>query len=138
GGFDERLFLYYEDDDLSVRARLAGFSCIAVPDAVVLHDHTPGFSPQKLYYLERNRYWSLLKVYRWRTLVALIPVLIGGELLAWALAVRSGPRHVAAKARAWFDVFRWSPALGGARAQVRACRRVTAPRVMGLHGPDPS
>src|SRR5207244_2520602 len=91
GGFDERLFLYYEDTDLSLRARLAGYRCIAVPDARVLHDHRAGFSAAKLRYLERNRWWTLLKIYRWRTIIALVPVLLMGELVAWAMAVRSGP-----------------------------------------------
>src|SRR5919204_388230 len=83
GGFDERLFLYFEDTDLSLRARLAGHRCLAVPGAVVVHDHRPGFSPAKLRYLERNRWWTLLKLYRVRTLLALAPVLGLSEVVAW-------------------------------------------------------
>src|SRR5262249_49016180 len=67
-GFDERLFMYYQDDDLSLRARLAVYSCIALPSAQVVHDHTPSLSPSKLRYLERNRWWSQLKTLRRRTL----------------------------------------------------------------------
>jgi hypothetical protein len=37
GLFDEDFFAYMEDVDLSVRARLAGYGCIAVPSAVVYH-----------------------------------------------------------------------------------------------------
>jgi GT2 family glycosyltransferase len=37
GLFDERYFAYMEDVDLSIRARIAGWSCYSVPGAVVLH-----------------------------------------------------------------------------------------------------
>jgi GT2 family glycosyltransferase len=38
GLFDEDLFAYYEDVDLSFRARLAGYECWYAPRAVVLHE----------------------------------------------------------------------------------------------------
>jgi N-acetylglucosaminyl-diphospho-decaprenol L-rhamnosyltransferase len=37
GGFDERFFLYYEDDDLCLRALQAGYDCLLEPQAQVLH-----------------------------------------------------------------------------------------------------
>jgi GT2 family glycosyltransferase len=37
GGFDERFFMYYEDIDLCLRAREAGYSVRLVPQARVLH-----------------------------------------------------------------------------------------------------
>jgi GT2 family glycosyltransferase len=37
GGFDERLFLYCEDVDLSWRAWLTGYECIYVPGAKTVH-----------------------------------------------------------------------------------------------------
>jgi GT2 family glycosyltransferase len=37
GGFDESLFLYYEDDDLCYRMRLQNKALIYVPQAVVMH-----------------------------------------------------------------------------------------------------
>ncbi|MBN8868944.1 MAG: glycosyltransferase family 2 protein [Solirubrobacterales bacterium] len=38
GGFDERIFLYYEDLDLALRMRLAGHECRLATDAMALHD----------------------------------------------------------------------------------------------------
>jgi len=133
-GFDAGLFLYYEDDDLSIRARLAGYTCVLIPNARVLHDHTPGISARKFRYLERNRWWSLLKTYRARTLVALAPVLFGAELVAWAFALTSGPGHVAAKAHAWWDVVRWLPYLPGARRAVQSRRKRSDAELLRLHG----
>lgn len=38
GGFDERIFLYYEDLDLALRMRSAGFRCRLAVDARALHE----------------------------------------------------------------------------------------------------
>jgi GT2 family glycosyltransferase len=133
GGFDERLFLYFEDTDLSLRARLAGHRCLAVPDALVLHDHRPGVSATKLRCLERNRWWTLLKVYRWPTLIALGPVLLAAEGVAWGMAARNGRSHLAAKALAWGDLARWLPALPAARASAQLTRRVPDGKLLRRH-----
>lgn len=37
GGFDERIFVYYEDVDLALRMRAAGARCALAPDARALH-----------------------------------------------------------------------------------------------------
>ena len=37
GGFDERIFVYYEDVDLALRMRAAGHRCVLAPEARALH-----------------------------------------------------------------------------------------------------
>lgn len=57
GTFDERLFLYYEDTDLSWRLRAAGWRTVYVPDAVARHRHaasSDASSPLFRYYNTRN------------------------------------------------------------------------------------
>lgn len=64
GGFDENFFAYGDDADLGIRARWRGWKCLYVPDAVVYHHHssTAGrFSAQKIFWIERNRFWLALK-----------------------------------------------------------------------------
>ena len=39
GGFDETLFAYWEDVDLAIRFRLAGWQCALAPDARAEHHH---------------------------------------------------------------------------------------------------
>jgi GT2 family glycosyltransferase len=58
GLFDERLFLYYEDLELSWRGRRAGWRYRYVPTSTVRHLHaatTGRESPAKRYFDERNR-----------------------------------------------------------------------------------
>ncbi len=69
GLFDEDFFAYYEDVDLVLRARLAGWKCMYVPKAVVYHRHSATVgndSPFKIYFLERNEYYYIIKNYRQR------------------------------------------------------------------------
>lgn len=65
GGFDERLFLYYEDLDLSWRGRTRGWRYRTAPAAVVRHrlgaSSSVG-SPLFRYHVERNRLVVLAKL----------------------------------------------------------------------------
>lgn len=57
GGFDPGYFFYFEDLDLCLRARRAGWRVVVVPRAVALHEGSaaigPG-SPQRLYHAVRG------------------------------------------------------------------------------------
>lgn len=58
GFFDPRLFLYYEDFDLSWRGRAQGWRYVYVPDSVVRHVHAAtSVEGSRLFqhYVERNR-----------------------------------------------------------------------------------
>jgi len=72
-----RYFAYGEDTELGIRARKAGFSCHYIPKAVVFHKYSAtggAYTPNKIYLVERNRIWTLLKLFPWY-LVAVSPVL---------------------------------------------------------------
>jgi GT2 family glycosyltransferase len=64
--FDEDFFAYYEDVDLAWRMRLAGFKSYFCPEAKIFHVHsaTAGkISGFKAYYLNRNRFFMIVKNY---------------------------------------------------------------------------
>jgi O-antigen biosynthesis protein len=64
GLFDESLFLYYEDFDLSWRGRTLGWTYAYVPTSVVRHSHaatTGEHSDLFNFYVERNRLLVLTK-----------------------------------------------------------------------------
>lgn len=62
GFLDERFFLYYEDADYSVRATRAGFACLVVPEAEVMHSEASNARPEKTYFLV---YSGLLFFKKW-------------------------------------------------------------------------
>jgi GT2 family glycosyltransferase len=96
GLFDERLFLYYEDLDLSWRGRLRGWRYGYVPDAVARHRHSATIdarSSRTLYFLERNRLVVLTKL-------APRPLLAAALADAGAVTARASGRELVASVRA--------------------------------------
>ncbi|HPT25767.1 MAG TPA: glycosyltransferase family 2 protein [Bryobacteraceae bacterium] len=66
GGFDEDLFAYGDDAELGLRARIAGWTCIYMPRAVVRHHRgtTLGLlSFRRLRLIERNRVLLAAKLF---------------------------------------------------------------------------
>ena len=55
GGFDENIFLYQDDTELSWRARRHGFRILLVPNSVARHRYTFRLDAEKLYHVERGR-----------------------------------------------------------------------------------
>jgi GT2 family glycosyltransferase len=59
GNFDDKYFLYYEDADLSIRAKREGFGIVYVPKSIIWHKNagSAGGSGSFLqdYYITRNR-----------------------------------------------------------------------------------
>ena len=71
GGFDEDFFAYADDAELGLRARIAGWKCLYIPDAVVRHHRgaTLGVrSSQRLELIERNRLLLAAKLFPWSLL----------------------------------------------------------------------
>jgi N-acetylglucosaminyl-diphospho-decaprenol L-rhamnosyltransferase len=63
GGFDERIFLYYEDDDLFRRLRLAGWSLIHVHGARALHEGGKSTRASSAGMFFRSFHWAVSKCY---------------------------------------------------------------------------
>ena len=91
GGFDEKLFLYHDDVDLSWRARLIGFGISSVESAVC--HHAGGASSKtmphssKFYLTQRNRIRVMIKNYSTRRILTRLPIafcmiIAGGIFLA--------------------------------------------------------
>jgi GT2 family glycosyltransferase len=98
GGFDEDFFAYGDDAELGLRARIAGWRCLYVPDAVVRHHRgaTMGkHSARRLALIERNRVLLAAKLFPWR-LLWLNPFYFAARVLAGAVAASRGTGDTAA------------------------------------------
>jgi GT2 family glycosyltransferase len=73
GLFDESFFLYGDDAELGLRARLAGWRCALAPRAIAYHRYSASagaYSSLKAFHVERNRVWLLLKLLPWSWIAA--------------------------------------------------------------------
>jgi len=85
GGFDEDFFASHEDVDLSYRARLRGYRCLYVPDAIVRHHGSATLgtiSRFAVFHGQRNLEWVFLK----NTPASLLVRTLPGHLLYNAAA----------------------------------------------------
>ncbi|WP_417467328.1 glycosyltransferase family 2 protein [Maricaulis sp.] len=133
GGFDEALFCYGEDVDLSYRARLTGQRVVQVKLAAVDHKGYASSGRRSefaTYYGVRNRLWVFLKDTPSWLLWALVPGHAMATLLLWAAAVKNGQGKIFGKAI--MDGLRAWPQIRSARRIVQAGRTVTASRIAGM------
>jgi GT2 family glycosyltransferase len=127
GGFDEDFFVSHEDVDLSYRARLLGYRCLYVADALVRHHGSATLgrvSAFAVYHGQRNLEWTYFK----NTPVSLLLRTLPGHLVYTAAAAVHftslgllGP-FLRAKGAALAGL----PRLLRKRAQVQRTRRVGA------------
>ena len=124
GGFAPEYFMYGEDLDLGLRLRLLGWGVGVVPAARVEHDYTFAKGDYKWFYLERNRWWTLLGAYPAPLLALLLPALLAFDVALLAVALRDG--WVRAKLRAQVAVLRTLPWALRRRAHVQRGRTASA------------
>jgi GT2 family glycosyltransferase len=90
GGMKREYFMYSEDLDLGLRLWLGGRGVGLVPDARVMHSYEFDKGPYKWFWMERNRWRTVLSVYPTLLLVLLAPALLAAELGLLAVAARQG------------------------------------------------
>jgi len=95
GLFDEDFFAYGDDAELGLRARIGGWRAVYTPRAVVYHRHSQtlgAYSPEKIFYVERNRVWLAVKLFP-MSILLLNPYYAAMRFVAGMLAsaARRGP-----------------------------------------------
>ncbi len=102
GLFDEDFFLYMEDVDLAFRGRLAGWRCVYIPGARIMHIHcgsTREGSDLAVYYGNRNIIWVAAKNFpRW-FLITSLPWIIGRNLVVVPYYAMRGQGRVILRAK---------------------------------------
>ncbi len=125
GGMNEAYFLYHEDVEISLRLGLAGYAIFAVPNSVVYHKYDLHMTPEKLHWLERHRWVTVLSTYRTGTLIALAPVLLVTEAMMAGYCMTRGLPYVRAKIKAMRWVRQNRDVVQQCRQEMQALRRVT-------------
>jgi GT2 family glycosyltransferase len=129
GAFNETYFMYFEDTELSMRARLAGFELLCEPAAVITHYYTLGMSASKFYYLERNRLLTLLHLLSKKSCRQLAPALAVTELLMWVYALK-GWGYLRARFRTYRYLLRHREAIWAHHRVIQTTRRITDAQLM--------
>jgi GT2 family glycosyltransferase len=124
GGFDPLYHMYYEETDLSLRARMLGYRSIVTPGSVVLHDYEPGISSSTLYLTTRNRLILLMKLWRWYSFVLLFPGFFLAELIDLVYAMLLGREGIRAKKKAFAWLLSNIPDIQKTRKETQAHREV--------------
>jgi GT2 family glycosyltransferase len=121
-GFDERYFMYSEDLDLCYRVRQAGFDCLYVPDAQIVHHGGGSSNSARTMFstvMTRESVFRFLKFHRGRSIAWCYRLAMGVSSLIRLplIAVANGAKKLAGKKnskgsfRKWFAILRWSVGL---------------------------
>lgn len=105
--FDESYFIYAEDLDLGLRARLLGYKVVHIPEAVLYHMHSITMSRSRKYKLtyamERNLLTTFIKILSLKNIIIFLPYVVAMRIAAIlkdvsTLKIADGAARVAAMA----------------------------------------
>lgn len=129
GGLDRSYFMYGEDLDLGLRLWLAGHHVGVVPAARVLHSYEFDKGHAKWFWLERNRWRTVLSVYPAALLALVLPALLAAELGLLVIAAREG--WLRSKLRAHAAVLAGLAGTLARRRRVQRNRRIGSAELAG-------
>ena len=131
GGFDEDLFLYHEDHDLSWRIRLAGWQLMVTPKSVCYHHYNFNKGVLKFYRSEKNRLHILFKNMECKTLTLIAPALVVVELAQIVHAMMHG--WLGLKIKSYFEILGQFSRIMRKRQEVRSLRKVSDKEIARLY-----
>ncbi len=135
--FDEDFFIYLEDHDFGVRARMHGYEVLSVPAARCFHNEgTPGlsiralgtYSSRRVFCLIRNRWQFIAKNYAGRTLLVLAPLFAFYEAAQFGMVLRKGWFGEWVRALGWMG--RHAPRVLARRRELQSARVATDAELM--------
>lgn len=132
GFFNDELFMYHEDLELSFRMRFYGWSLAVEPAAYVTHYYEPSRSLKQFYYMERNRFIVWLLYFKWPTLVLLFMPWLASELMLLLTSLTGGWFGVKLKSYVYFLHFSNWRYLFKRRRKLQTVRQLTDRELLSL------
>jgi GT2 family glycosyltransferase len=90
GVFDKKFFMYYEDADFSLRARIYGINIQIIPSAKIWHKYNFSRNKNKFYYTERNRLLFLFRNFSNKYFLLILPIFVINEILILIYSMITG------------------------------------------------
>ena len=124
-------FMYHDDVELCLKAKLAGFRVVLAPKSIMWHKYEFSRSIMQVYYMERNRLLTVLQFYKVPTLVLLAPAFLAMEL--GLLGASLVGHYAKPKVRGWGYFFKPSAwrKLRAQRRRIQALRTIGDRELLG-------
>jgi GT2 family glycosyltransferase len=123
GLLDADLFMYHDDLDWSLRARLRGHRILLSAKSVIYHRYEFSRSAAKFFFIERNRLIWLCKTHRASFLLLILPALVALEAGILYYAAAGG--WLGAKLRSYADFVRLNRRWRQSRRSIQQTRLVS-------------
>jgi len=131
GFLDNDFFFNHEDTDLNLRAWLAGWKSLFLPDAIVHHKVSASIgklSAETVYYFSRNNEWVWLKNVPLRLMVRYLPQRMFYEITSFVFyGIKSGKFFPFLKGK--LDALKRAPVMIGKRRAVRKIIRISSQEI---------
>ncbi len=128
GVLDEKLFMYHEDVDFSLRAKLAGYNIILAPDSKAFHNYSFSFGTRKFYFCERNRLFVFFSYYSLFSIILFFPFFLLTEILMIIYAFFTGWGKY--KLKAYVGLIILVPHILKKKFELRKIRQITDRQMM--------
>lgn len=103
GGFNEKIFLYMEDAELSWNINSRNLKILYTPSSIIHHDYDLKVPAEKIYHLEIGRYTILNSYFTWKEYLMFLPSLIVAEIFTWGYSLLRGYSGLKFKTKAVKD-----------------------------------
>ena len=118
-------FMYHDDMELCLKAKLVGYRVVLAPRSIMWHKYEFKRSIMQVYFMERNRLLTMLEFYKWPTLIILAPAFFALELGVLAGSIIG--KYAKPKLRSWgyfFNLRNWKMILRD-RKKIQTMRTIS-------------
>jgi len=133
GGFDEDLFMYFDETDLAWRARMSGVRVVCCSTSLVRHqiDRERAYAASSRYYIDRNSLMSATTNYETQNVILHVPVSLGIRVVGAVILTLAGRGdHARSMIKAIYHFLVRLPMTWKKRPIVQSRRKLTDRQVM--------